>query len=147
LFYSYDALLVRLENKTVIAKMKSCLQRISLLSTFRHGSPSDKSENVNTRFFLAAYMIAFRPNHVFESFGDLEKTLYESAQATIAKFESICNAIVVKGSFRDIDKEISSDFPNLLYTYLVNFQKWKTPDQVYPLSLFHNISNNSFVVF
>ena len=78
---SFETLVIFLREKSTIAIAKACLQRIHLLSTFRHGSPDHALEpdNVNIRVFLAAFMIAFRPTHVFESMGSREQTLFDAA--------------------------------------------------------------------
>ncbi len=88
---SFEALVVFLRERPVIDATKACLQRVHLLSTFRHGSPPKMlaPENVNVRVFLAGFMIAFRPTHVFESMGTLEQALYDTARPLIAKFEEI----------------------------------------------------------
>ena len=81
--------MVLLREKSVIAVTRACLQRIHLLATFLHGSPSRTMdpECVNVRVFLAAFMIAYRPTHVFESMGALEQALLESAIPLLETFE------------------------------------------------------------
>ena len=68
---SFESLVVHLREKETIRIAKAMLQRVHLLCTLRHGSPPRAlaPENVNVRVFLAGFMIAFRPTHVFESMG------------------------------------------------------------------------------
>ena len=116
---SFEALVVHLREKPVIAATRDCLQRIHLLSTFRHGSPSRalSPENVNVRVFLAGYMIAYRPTHVFESMGTLEKALYDAARPLLVAFEQICDSIQSSPnhSFGEVPHELTKDFPIILF--------------------------------
>jgi hypothetical protein len=82
------------------------------------------------RVFLAAYMIAYRPNHVFEQMGVLERQLYDSAVVLLERFDRICAEVKREGSFQRVDPALSSDFATLLFKYLVAFKKWKVPDEV-----------------
>jgi len=130
---SFEALVVHLREKPVIAATRDCLQRIHLLSTFRHGSPSRalSPENVNVRVFLAGYMIAYRPTHVFESMGTLEQALYDATVPLIMTFEKICDALLASEGkcFADVPFELTKDFPTLLYNFLQCFKAWKIPDE------------------
>jgi hypothetical protein len=122
-----------LREKPIIAVSKACLQRIHLLSTFRHGSPSKAlaPENVNVRVFLAAFMIAYRPTHVFESMGALEQSLYESAIPLLTAFERIlqCIRTSAKRCFQEVPHDLTEGFPTMLFEYLKRFKAWKVPDE------------------
>ena len=128
---SFEALVVLLREKPVIACSKACLQRIHLLTTFRHGSPSRAlvPENVNVRVFLAGYMIAFRPTHVFESMGTLEQKLYEATLPLMTAFELICERFRGGARFEEIPHALTKDFPSMLFEYLKAFKAWKVPDE------------------
>lgn len=129
---SFEALVVLLREKPVIGASKALLQRIHLLSTFRHGSPSKalSPENVNVRVFLAGFMIAYRPTHVFEAMGTLEQALYESATPLIVAFEKIRDSLRrAKGNFAQVRHELTKDFPTLLFEFLKRFKAWKVPDE------------------
>ena len=130
---SFEALVVFLREKDVIAVSKACLQRIHYLCHFRHGSPPKAlaPDNVNVRVFLAGFMIAFRPTHVFESMGTLEQALYEAAMPLIKNFEMICDALMTSKSksFADVPLELTKDFSTLLFDYLKRFKAWKVPDE------------------
>ena len=130
---SFEALVVHLREKPVIAATRDCLQRIHLLSTFRHGSPSRalSPENVNVRVFLAGYMIAYRPTHVFESMGTLETALYDAARPLLVAFEQICGSIQSSPnhSFEEVPHELTKDFPIILFEFLKRFKAWKVPDE------------------
>ena len=130
--HSFEALVVLLREKPIIAVSKACLQRIHLLSTFRHGSPSNAvtPESVNVRVFLAASMIAYRPTHVFESMGALEQALYQSANPLLTTFERICSCIRSSPGrcFREVPHELTKDFAGMLFEYLERFKAWKVPD-------------------
>jgi hypothetical protein len=111
---------------------KASLQRIHLLTTFRHGSPRNAlaPENVNVRVFLAAYMIALRPTHVFEAMGPLEQALHEAALPLLIKFEQIATQIISSpNGFQDVPHDITDGFPTMLFEFLKHFKAWKVPDE------------------
>lgn len=122
-----------LRQKPVIEVSKACLQRIHLLCTFRHGSPSKAltPENVNVRVFLAGFMISYRPTHVFESMGALENALVEAATPLLVTFQKICDCILnsPSRSFQDVPHELTKDFVPMLFEYLQRFKAWKGPDE------------------
>jgi len=120
-----------LREKKVIAVTKACLQRIHLMSTFRHGSPPRAlaPENVNVRVFLAGFMIAYRSTHVFESMGPLEHALLEAATPLLTKFQQICSLIREKKAFGAVPPGMTHDFPTMLFDYLKRFKAWKVPDE------------------
>ena len=129
---SFESLVVKLREKPVIATTKALLQRVHLLCTFRHGSPRRAlaPENVNVRVFLAAYMIAYRSTHVFESMGALEHPLLEAATKLLACFESIVGVLRENdGHFAKAPHALTSAFPTLLFEYLKCFKAWKVPDE------------------
>jgi hypothetical protein len=85
---------------------------------------------VNVRVFLAAYMIAFRPTHVFESMGALEKTLFDAALQLLTRFQDIVQRIASTGSFQCVAFDLTCDFPLMIFEYLKHFKAWKVPDEV-----------------
>ena len=130
---SFESLVVFLREKDTIAVTKACLQRIHLLCTFRHGSPSKAlaPDNVNVKVFLAGFMVAYRPTHVFESMGALEQALLEAATPLLTIFHKICACIRSSPgrSFQDVPHELTRDFPAMLFEYLQRFKAWKVPDE------------------
>jgi hypothetical protein len=125
------------------------LQRIHMISTFRHGSPVKAlaPKNVNVLVFLAAFMIALRPTHVFESMGKLEQALYESAVPVINCFQRIVKHVESKGMFQNVPFELTADFPTMLYEYLKRFKLWKVPDEVRLLFDLHFVDYFFIVCF
>ena len=123
--------MIFLREKSVIVASKGCLQRIHLLCTFRHGSPpaSLAPESVNIRVFLAAYMIAYYPAHVFETMGQMEQSLFDAATPLIVAFEAIADKIKSDSLFMNVGYELTKDFPTLLFRYLCHFKAWKVPDE------------------
>jgi hypothetical protein len=130
---SFEALVILLREKPIIAAMKAALQRMHLLSTFRHGSPSKSlaPENVNVRVFLAAFMIAYRPTHVFEGMGTLEQALLEAAVPLLSQFEKMCKTLLAAPhrNFQYVPADQTKDFPTTLFEYLRRFKAWKVPDE------------------
>jgi hypothetical protein len=86
--------------------------------------------SVNVRVYLAAYMVAFQPANVFESMGDLEHSVFESAQPLVSAFHAIADAVAATGSFQGVAPALTANFTELLEEYLVRFQAWKVPDEV-----------------
>ena len=131
LLHSFEALIIFLREKLTIAVVKKCLQRVHLLSTHRHGSPPRAlaPEHVNVRVFLAGFMIAFRPTHVFDSMGTLEQALFESAVPLITNFQRIVECVASTGSFQAVSTELTCQFPTMLFEYLKRFKAWKVPDE------------------
>lgn len=128
---NFETLVTTLREQAIISNFKAALRRIHLLTTFRHGSPSSAlvPENVNVRVVLAAFMIAYRPTHVFESTGPLEQALVDSATPLIETFERICTQIHKNRAFSDVPAELTRHFPTLLLDYLRKFKAWKVPDE------------------
>ena len=75
-------------------------------------------------------MIALRPTHVFESMGELEQALYESAVPVIESFQRVVKHVESDGVFLTIPFELTANFPTVLYEYLKRFKLWKVPDEV-----------------
>jgi hypothetical protein len=130
---SFETLVVKLREKPLIATAKAMLQRVHMLATCRHGSPTPRAlapGHVNVRVFLAGYMIAYRPTHVFESMGTLEHPLLEAATRMLNSFEAIMGVLRDNGGHFDaVPPAVSKDFPTLLFEYLRCFKAWKGPDE------------------
>ena len=75
-------------------------------------------------------MIAFRPSHVFESMGQLEKSLLDSAVSLVQTFEGILHAVSQLGVFHRAPSELTEKFPSVLHEYLKRFKAWKVPDEI-----------------
>jgi hypothetical protein len=120
-----------LREKHTIAKTRKFLQRIHCLCALRHRNDAnrDRTDKVNVRVFLAAYMIAFRPTHVFESMGTLEQRLFESSIPMLTAFHRIVEDVISTKSFQGATPDITATFQGLLYEYLKNFKTWKVPDE------------------
>ena len=123
---SFDDLIVFLRNKEVIAVGKACLQRVHLSSTFRHRTLTRAlaPDSVNVRVFLAGYMIAYCPTHVFESMGPLENALLEAAVPMLESFQTIIDAVrnSPQRNFSSAPPELTRDFPEQLFEYLRRFK-------------------------
>jgi hypothetical protein len=85
--------------------------------------------HVNARVFLAAYMIAAKPSHVFESMEKLERAVSEAAKLVLSSFESIIHITVQMGSLQAVDNGVLTGFSTLLCNYLSCFKAWKIPDE------------------
>lgn len=131
----------------MISAAKACLQRVQFLSNVLHGLPEGmlSHDNVNVRVFLAAFLITYRSNHVFEMMGELEITLKNSAMVMLRSFEEIlvkiqekCRTTTTSSSMIAVSPRlpgddnrhiISKDFVPMLLQYLTDFERWKVPDK------------------
>ena len=86
-------------------------------------------DRVNVRVFLAAYMIAAKPSHVFESMQQLEKAVEEAAKLVLSNFESIIHFTLQRGSLHGIEHGVLAGFSVLLCNFLRCFKAWKVPDE------------------
>jgi hypothetical protein len=128
---SFEALFVHLRNPLVVKTTKRSLHRIHVLTYHRHGPAHGQTafRSVNTRVFLASFMIAFRPSHVFASMGALEDALHAAALSLVGSFERISGALQQHASFAATPREVTAEFQGLLFDYLRCFKAWKVPDQ------------------
>lgn len=105
-----------------------------MISSYLHNK--DKSfkrseDNVNVREFLVSHLIVAHRNRVFEDYGHLEETLFSSSEKILEKFEMICGRIQeTEGNMGPGEmRTITQGFIQLLSSYLIDFSKWKIPDQ------------------
>ena len=91
----------------------------------RHGG----TISINPRVFLAAYMIAYRRNKVFETIGERERVLYLCSGPVVESFEIIANAVLADGDFSTVPHEVSSEFIPLVVEYVRRFSEWKVSDE------------------
>ena len=124
---TFDTLVTKLRERPIIEMAQAALHRVHKLTTRRHGSPINFP--VNVRVFLAGFMIAYRPTHVFENMGTLETALIEATTPLLTQFEAICKSILDTGSFRNVPHALTRSFPTALYEFLKRFKAWKVPDE------------------
>ncbi len=82
------------------------------------------------RVYLAAFMIGYRPTHVFESMGCLEQALYEVAGPLTVNFQRIVECVIKVGAFQDVPADLTTGFIEMLFEFLKCFKAWKVPDEV-----------------
>jgi len=138
---SFDELNNQLRKRSVIQAGKACLMRIHQLAVLHSraqpnvravGEPRVNvravgAPSVNVRVVMAAYTIAYRPTHVFQTMGALEMALYNSARALIEAFEGICEHIVNSEhhSFAEVPAGLKERFPTLLLEYIGHFNAYR----------------------
>jgi hypothetical protein len=79
-------------------------------------------DNVNVKVFLAVYMIAHRPTHVFESMGKLEHELPDAATPLLAALGQIFDCLHTQKEFGKVSHEMTKDFPTLLFNCVRTFK-------------------------
>lgn len=131
---TFEQLVEFLRTKTSIQLTKSVLERVHRLCNIRHHyalTPGQPQERVNIRVFLASFMIAYRPDNVFESRGPLENTLLQSSREVVSRFENILRSIDSSPTkaFNSISPDATRDFADVLRKYMNDFTAWKVPDE------------------
>jgi hypothetical protein len=117
-----------------IARCKACLERLLRLCACRHKLDVRQAvapDKINTRVFLAAYMVVCFPTNVFERIGPLEQAVLDSAGRMLASFESICTALRgdERRAFSQLPAALTSALPAAVKEYLERFAEWKEPDE------------------
>ena len=150
----FEALVVFLREKRTIADTRACLQRIHWLAARRDSNNKSAEEEaegaaaaassseevegggppatVNVRVFLAGFMIAARPSHVFEAPGaPLESALLDASRALTLQFERICGAVLhaPTRSFATVPHATTEGFGACMVAYMACFKAWKVPDE------------------
>ena len=127
---SFQALVVFLREKSIIAVTQRCFRRLYMICVYRHGTPplALMPKHVNVRVILCAYMIAHCPSEVFESIGATEKALIDSAIAFVDNFQSLAKKAVEVGAVSLIPIDFTRNFPTLIFEYLKCYKAWKIPD-------------------
>jgi hypothetical protein len=129
----FEDVSLRLREAPAFTTFTLLVRRVCVLTS--HGAaacPEAKDvKNVNVRIFMAAYMIAFHPDKVFEVQAILEKNLIEKATKMLKIFDKICDDIITSENWCDIKgaAERGIMFPGALHAYLRAFQEWKIPDE------------------
>ena len=129
---SFEELVVFLRDKKTIKLSKAVLQRFHKFTIALHGQTADTEalgENVNVRVFLASFMIAYRPTHVFEAMGNLENELFTAARELLNCFETMVSTVHGGRSLSQIPLDVTRPFESLLCNYLKCFKAWKVPDE------------------
>ncbi len=123
--------MVFLREKPIVAIVKQFIRRLHQCCSLIHGEPPNalQPDSVNVRVVLAAYMIALRPSHVFESMGTLEQSLFEAAVLLVNRIEILVNDLASKNAFYLLKYDLVASFTTILYEYLKRFKAWKVPDE------------------
>ncbi len=109
---------------------KQCLYRIHLRTRKHSPTPAVSVETpVNVRVFLAAYMIVYKPEHVFEFNDMLEHNLWRAAAALLEALDAVLSHVHRTGTYVDAPKDATASFSKLLHDYLAAFRAWKVTDE------------------
>ena len=130
--FSYPDLSTKLKSKPVIASCKSCLDQLgSLLSVngLLDGRNSPSSGIVGS--FLAAFIVVFHPNTVFETRAEQEDSLYRSADRLLIIFDQVCCTIISQSGQAciTISREVLGSYAEALLEYVDLFLVWKNHDK------------------
>jgi hypothetical protein len=119
-----------INKQEVLAISKACLQRIHRLCIALHGDevlvrPLPLPE-VKVRVFLSAYMIAYRPSHVFGAIDTPARRLMEATTPMLAVFHRILDYLSKEEyAFCKVPRALTKAFPRLFAAYMETFKTWK----------------------
>jgi hypothetical protein len=127
----FDAAVVQLRKKATIFHAKLLLKRILNVSFVL--CPELRmmvSGNHNIRIFLAAFLIVYFPEHVFERLGAVEQAVIFEGRALLACVEAFVVHFASNFSFKRLPRENCSALLVQLQLYEQAFQAWKQPDEL-----------------
>jgi hypothetical protein len=83
-------------------------------------------QHVDTRVFLAAYMVAYKSTDVFDATtrGEREQALFNQASVLMEQFSGAVELASASGVFT-----VPEGFGATMVEYLGRFEAWKVPDQ------------------
>lgn len=105
------------------------LLRIIQLGNWGRADKPFISGTVNIKIYVAAYMIAAKPNHVFENMGELEEKVFDASKPMLEAFHKTATALSQGKTWDFIRKKVAPNLPSLLCTYLRTFKDWKLVDE------------------
>jgi hypothetical protein len=82
---------------------------------------------VNTKIYLAAYLIAANPRNVFDEIGELESKVMAAATPLVNAFHEAAELLKLGTHWKQI--AAARRLPGLLCTYLRTFKAWKMEDE------------------
>ena len=128
--YRYETLVAKIHEEPRIKIVRDFLKLVYVSSIDRHRITSGLNFVVDTRVFMAGFMIAYHHTSVFEQIGDLEKTVMGSSREILELTEQIAKHISAHGSFQAVSSELTKEFHPLLLKYVADFMAWKIPDEI-----------------
>lgn len=125
----FEDLSARLREDEVINCTVDFLFRIIQLCNWRRGQQPLITGTVNAKIFLASFMIAARPHHVFETIGDLEQKVMDASEPMIECFHNTATALASKQTWPEVKKDAAKHLCARLCQYLRTFKEWKISDE------------------
>jgi hypothetical protein len=119
--YTFENLSERLRVDTVVHASGEMLLRIIKLINHGRGSPLI-SGTVNIKIYLAAYMIALRPEFVFETRDTLEYALIDATMPMLVGWHKAIDALADGIPWFQVLRDLVPNMGQLLCTYLRTFK-------------------------
>jgi hypothetical protein len=118
-----------LRNPEIVQRVGTIVRVIKDIIQAIEGQPQQEILP-NHRVLLAAYMLAYVSEHVFDSgMGERETAVKTSAEQLLPVFESFIVALKTARVYGDIPVELVTNYHALLRTYLAAFHPWKANDE------------------
>lgn len=126
--FEFDEIVKFLRRKHVVRIAKHFLRRIVYgCAEFSKTKPEGKEYTI--RVFLAAYMIGYFAEHVFEFLGETERDLIAATSLLLACVHSIAEKLAETGCFLDLPRDLVTDLLGHVHVYHTAFTAWQTPDK------------------
>ena len=127
----FEALMVHLRAPATVPAVKAFLVGILDACAIWHPAPGPDA-TMPTRLFLATYMIALYPNHVFEAMME-NLPLITAAEVVTERIDLIISILL--GPVDDFEEtrliELTADLRELLLEFRRQFIEWKVVDEVH----------------
>jgi hypothetical protein len=127
---SYDQLVLKLRKTRLMAVSNDMVVRLTSLINWNRVDDPRVSGRVHVKIFQAAYIIAAKPESVFEVVDDLSNTLSQAARPMLLSFHDVCRRLSEGELWKDMQEgELVKEFPVRFCTYLRSFKAWKVVDE------------------
>jgi hypothetical protein len=125
---SYDNLVnAKLRNPAFVRVADALLQRYYHILCVKNETKIKITGRIDVKCLLGAYLIAFKPEYVFEVATDKSKAVQEASLPMLNSFLHVTNAIVETAKFfHELSPTITPQFASAFATYFIRFKQWKT---------------------
>lgn len=113
----------------MVSAARDMLHRVIQLANWGRATRPLISGTVNVKIYMAAYMIAARPTHVFESAGELEMRVLNASRSMLGPLHKAATALSQGRTWKHVRTHVAPRLPSLLCTYLRTFKDWKLVDE------------------
>lgn len=127
---AFEELLVFMRGAELVARFKAFFELLYRTTSPLGGQEELPPTPINWRIVLAAYLVAVRPTHVFQSTGETERILLHASSVLVRTFEAIYDTLATSHSrsLQDLPAQLVASFHDQLRAFLVAYDAWQIPD-------------------